>query len=156
MAGALISITSNAGSILLSKGRADIAFKWDLITLILLTIGIMGMTAYGIVGVAVAVTVVVVFMASIIQLIANRLIGLDALSYLRAIYPAMISSAIMMIFVFIFKSMSYSHYNMPETFVLMGSMLVGFIFYLIVLKLVWKDVINDIKVLYHNMLDKNT
>ena len=58
LAGVLKSVGTTVGSILLSKGRADIQFKWNILTAIVLTIAVIIGANYGIVGVAAAVTIV--------------------------------------------------------------------------------------------------
>lgn len=155
IAGAVRSVATTTGSILLPKGRADIGFKWNLITLILLTIGVLMGVSYGIVGVAIAVTVIVIFMYTIIQIITNRLIGLDSISYLGAIYPATMGSILMMAVIGLFKWISFSIYELDTILILVGSIISGGITYLITLRLVYKDIIVDIKELLKNITSKD-
>ncbi|MCG7847617.1 MAG: MOP flippase family protein, partial [ANME-2 cluster archaeon] len=74
LAGALKSVGTTVGSILLSKGRADIQFKWNILTAILLPIAVLLGANYGIVGVAAAITVMTISLFPIIQMITNKLI----------------------------------------------------------------------------------
>jgi len=152
MAGAVRSIMSNSSDILLSKGRADIQLKWNIVSLSLLTIAILIGVSYDITGVAISVTIVVTFMHVILQMITNRLIGLKTLNYLKAIYPATMSSIVMIILVSLFKEIAYS-IHIPRIFVFFSSIAFGTLVYLITLKLTWKDIIDDIKSIYYDIVD---
>ena len=77
LAGALKSIGTTVGTILLSKGRPDIQFKWNILTVIVLTIAVLLGVKYGIEGVAAMVTISAVLLFSIIQRITNKLIDLE-------------------------------------------------------------------------------
>ena len=154
IAGAVRSVGTVVGSILLPKGRADIQFKWNAITLALLTSAILFGVNYGIVGVAIAVTIVIFFMYTGIQIIANRLIELDSLNYLKAIYPATTSSIFMILSIFSFKETAFSM-GLNSVTILVSSIILGILVYLVFLKLTWKNVIADIKSIYRDITDKN-
>lgn len=156
IAGIVRSIATTVGSILLPRGRADIEFKWNLITLILLTTGILIGVPYGIVGVAIAVTVIAVFMYTIVQIIANRLIDLSCISYLKALYPATFSSIIMIISIGIFRGVALGIYKSTDIFVLIGSIIIGTITYVIVLRLMYYDVIIELKSLIFEAIKPNS
>jgi len=144
IAGAIKSVGTTTGSILLSKGRADIEFKWNIFRIIILTVAILIGANYGIVGVAVAVTVVSFSLFWIIQMIANRLIDLSFYNYFKALYPATISSLIMVFSIGIFKEAAFTVYNLSATVTLIGSIIVGILVYGTVLKLGYCGVIMEL------------
>jgi len=153
--GVVRSIVASSGDILLSKGRADIQFKWSSITLALLTMAILFGVNYGIIGVASTITVVLVLMYAIIQIITNRLIGMELKTYLRAIYPATISSLIMIFFIFLLKYLAYLIYNASQTLIIFISVILGTFVYMIILKLSWDDIDTDIKSIYRGIFNKD-
>jgi O-antigen/teichoic acid export membrane protein len=142
--GALRSVGTHVGSILLSKGRSDIQFRWNIFTAILvpgaLTVGI----KYGITGVAVALTLVSCFLFLIIQKITNTLIDLAFYDFFKALYPATICSAILIISVKAFQRIFGS---LQVTSILMGSVLVGATVYMIALRLLDKDSLREVRML---------
>lgn len=90
--GMLSSIATTMGSIFYAKGRPDIEFKADILNLAALagalTIGV----KFGIVGVAVAVTVVAMIGTPLIFIVITRLIKTTMKAVCRSLYPALISS----------------------------------------------------------------
>jgi len=154
IAGAIRSVVDTSNVILLSKGRPDIQLKWDIITFILLTLVVLIGVDYGIVGVAVGVVIVTIFMYAAIQIIANRLINLNSISYLKSIYPATLSSIAMIVFVFLFKEIAYSSIDISKTNVLIGSIVVGLLVYIIFIQLSWRHVITDIKSIYSDVIER--
>lgn len=154
MAGAIRSIVDNSRDILLAKGKANIKFKWDTITLCLLLLAITMGVRYGVVGVAVSVTVVIFIMYSTIQIITNRLINLELTKFLKAIYPSTMSSIFMVVIIFLLKEIAYLIYDVPQIFILLVSIPIGIICYMISLRFTWKTIVDDVKAVYRNVVDK--
>ena len=154
IAGAIRSIVDTSNVILLSKGRPDIQLKWDILTFVLLTIAVLIGVDYGIVGVAVGVVIITVSMYAIVQTIANRLINLNLISYLESIYPATVGSIVMIFFMVLFKEIAYSTIELSQLNVLIGSIVLGLSIYLISIKLTWKEIITEIKIIYHDVIEK--
>ena len=98
IAGLLKSVATTVGSILLPKGRPDIELKWNIAMFIFLTAFIVVGSRYGVIGVASAITIMTILSFPILQWITNRLIGLSAKRYLKALLPA-ISGSIMIVIV---------------------------------------------------------
>jgi len=151
IAGATRAVVNISNDILLAKGRPDIQLKWNIVTLILLTIAILIGVNYGIVGVAVAVTLIIILTHSVIQIIANRLIDLDIKSYLEAIYPAVVSSLVMVVFIFIFKEILY-YQSISQVCIFVFSIVFAIPIYLITLKFTWRDIMSDIKLIYNDLI----
>ncbi len=89
------TISTTTGSIQYAKGRADIGFKWKILTIFVIPPSVFIGAQYGIVGVSIAVTAATLFLAPIIQIITNRLIGLHMKVFINALIPAISSSILM-------------------------------------------------------------
>ena len=150
LAGALKSIGMMVGPIQFAKGRADIQVKWQLFTAIVMPVAVIIGVNYGITGVAGAVSIMTVFLVLIIQNITNKLIGLDMYSFLKEIFPATISSLIIIISVEIYKKAIYS-YDAPLKYVLITSVFVGMIIYIVFMCLFFNDILKEMKLLIHEM-----
>ena len=145
VAGALKSVGTTVGSILLSKGRADIQFKWNILTAIVLFIAILIGIRYGIIGVAMAITIMSCLLFLIIQKIVNNLIDLNFSDYFKALYPAITGSIFVIISVLIYQKLSmYSHLDI---FSLMSSIVLGIVVYILVMRIIEPDFFEEIKIL---------
>ncbi|AKB76259.1 Lipopolysaccharide biosynthesis protein WzxC [Methanosarcina lacustris Z-7289] len=149
VAGALKSVGTTVGSILLSKGRSDIQFKWNVFTAIVLPIAILIGIRYGITGVAMAITMMSFLLCLIIQSIANNLINLNFSDYFKALYPATIGSILVIISLLIYQKLSI--YNHLDIFSLTSSIIIGVLVYMLVMRIMAKDLFIEIKVLITDM-----
>lgn len=149
VAGALKSVGTTVGSILLSKGRSDIQFKWNIFTAIVLTIAILIGLRYGLTGVAMAITIMSFLLFFIIQSIANNLINLNFSDYFKALYPATTGSILVIISLLIYqKSGIYSHLDI---FSLIYSIILGILVYILVMRIIAKDLFREIKIIITDM-----
>ena len=97
LVGVFKSLGNPLGSILLSKGRADIGFYWNVFVVIAVSIAIMVGINWGMVGVAVAILILQVPFFFIIQPIVNKLIGLKLSRYFKAIQIPAFCSVVMLV-----------------------------------------------------------
>jgi O-antigen/teichoic acid export membrane protein len=148
LAGALKSVGTAVGSIFLSKGRADIQFKWNILTAIVLPIAVILGAQYGIAGVAAAVTVMTISLFPIIQWITNNLIHLSMFTYFKAIYPAMIGSITLIIFVELYQKINL---GLPAIGILISSILIGILVYIVFMRIVFNDIFKELKLLIHKI-----
>jgi O-antigen/teichoic acid export membrane protein len=130
IAGVLKSVGTHVGTILLSKGRSDIQFKWNIFAAIVLPIAILVGVQQGITGVATAITVVGSFLFLIIQKIANRLIDLSFHDFFKALYPAAAGSTILIVSVLSFQRLSI-FISLQDITSLIGSMITGTMLYML-------------------------
>ena len=151
LAGAIGSVGHTVGTILLSKGRADIQFKWNIFTAIVLPIAVILGANYGIAGVAAAITVMTVLLFPFIQMITNKLIDLSMFSYFKAIYPAIIGSITLMIFVEAYQRLSLTVYDLPAISMLISSALIGITVYILLMRIVFNDIFKELKLLIHKI-----
>jgi PST family polysaccharide transporter len=151
LAGALKSVGTTVGSILLSKGRADIQFKWNILTAIVIPIAVIIGANYGIVGVAAAITVMTISLFPIIQMITNKLIDLSMFSYLKAIHPAIIGSITLIIFVEAYQRMILTIYYLPAIGILISSALIGIIAYILIMRIAFNDIFKEVRLLIHKI-----
>ena len=151
LAGALKSVGTTVGSVLLSKGRADIQFKWNVFTAIVLPIAVIMGVNYGIAGVAAAITVMAILLFPIIQMITNKLIDLSMFSYLKAIYPAIIGSITLIVTVEIYQRMILTIYGLSAISMLVSSALIGIIVYILLMRIAFNDLFKELKLLIHKI-----
>lgn len=146
ISGALKSIGTHVGSILLSKGRSDIQFKWNIFTSIIIPSAILIGVRYGIVGVAMAVTIMSLSLFLIIQKITNSLIDLNLYDFFKALYPATICSIILIISVLVFQRLSLFLF-LQGNMSLISSIIIGAVFYVIAVRIIDNEGIKEIRTL---------
>ncbi len=129
VSGALKSIGTHVGSILLSKGRSDIQFKWNIFTSIVIPVAVVIGVRYGIIGVATTITVMSLSLFLIIQKITNRLIDLSFYEFFRALYPGAVCSVILIVSVLVFQRLSL-FISLQEVISLISSIVIGATFYI--------------------------
>jgi PST family polysaccharide transporter len=102
--GALQSLGTTVGIILLSQGRSDISFKWNLFAVINLAVAmIIGMN-WGIIGVAVGVVIVNFYGFWISFYITGNLIDMSLLDLVKSIRKSFLYTLFMMLVVFIINN----------------------------------------------------
>ena len=99
----LISFNSLAGQVVLAVGKPNIDFKFNAIQVPLLLVAILIGVSYGIVGVAVGMSVVVGLLGLIFLKISIGLINLNLGNVLRSLSPALISSLLMLVSVLVLR-----------------------------------------------------
>jgi len=153
IAGALKSIGTHVGSILYSKGRSDISFKWTVFATIVTVIAILIGIQYDIVGVATAITITSCSLLLIIQKITNKLIDLSFRDFFGTLRSATICSAIMMVSILILQK-SDLYVSLPGILSLISSIIIGGIVYIFALLIIDKDSIKEIKILIKQLRSK--
>lgn len=140
IAGMLKSIGTTVGTVQYAKKRADIGFKWNLVELSILTGAIFIGKNFGIIGVAIAITITTIVMEPIIQLITNRLIDLKFSIFIASLAPASICSAVMICLVFLNRRIFSSVLLLSDAYVLIGSVSIGIIVYVLILRICFKNI----------------
>ena len=97
LVGVFKSLGNPISSVLLSKGRADIGFYWNVFAIIMVSIAVIVGVNWGILGVAIAILILQAPSFFIIQPIVNRLIDLKFNQYIKAIESPFICSVIMVV-----------------------------------------------------------
>lgn len=143
IAGILRSIGTTVGSVQYAKKRADIGFKWNLIELSILTLSIIIGIKYGIVGVAIAVTLTTVLLEPIIQWITNRLIELKFADIWHALRPASICSFVMICSLLIYNGILQEIINLSDFIMLVSSITLGIIVYFLLFKKYFNPIFNE-------------
>lgn len=148
IAGMLKSIGTTVGSVLYAKNRADIGFKWNLIELSILTLSIIIAIKYGIVGVAIAVTLTTVLLEPIIQWITNKLIELRFADIWRALRPASICSFAMSCSLLVYNGILQKIINLSDFGLLISSIAIGIMVYLLLFKKYFNPLFNEMANLF--------
>lgn len=119
------SLVSPSGQIVLAMGRPDIEFKFNAIQVPLLLIAILIGVSYGIIGVAIGMSLVVGIMGLIFLRISIGLINLNFRSMLDVLFPAIISSLLMFFLVlalrYIMINFGYKSYQILLVCILFGA-----------------------------------
>ena len=150
VAGIIYSITTHVGSIILSKGRSDIHIRWDASKAVILPLAALIGVQHGIIGVATATTLVAGILFLIIQKITNRLIDLRFYEFFKALYPAAVSSTILVIAVLAFQQLS-TILSLQDIFSLAGSILIGAVFYFLTVRIIDRNIFKEIKQLLNQL-----
>ncbi len=95
-AGALRSIASPAGLVFSARGRTGLALIWNIGGAIFMLAALRFGIAGGITGTAMAVSLGVLVLTLVSQGVVNRLVRITFEKYLKALYPAALSSGLMM------------------------------------------------------------
>ena len=105
LVGIVESVGSTVGGVLYAKGRADIAFKYNIINLLVVCGAIIAGLSYGIVGVAIALAVVSVFLGYLWHGKTNALIHLSWKSFFQSLEFSLLLSGVLLITTFIFREL---------------------------------------------------
>jgi O-antigen/teichoic acid export membrane protein len=132
--GMLKSVGTTVGSVLRAKGRPDIELKFGLLYLIGMVVAVFVGSNYGIVGVALAITLLSLVAFPLIQFVTNRLIRLPVGSYLASIGPAFLASCLMAGVVALWKWVIFLLFPANDILTVSSSVAVGALFYVILLK----------------------
>lgn len=95
IAGIMIQLAANTGSVVMAKGRVDIPLKLSIIRAVLLAIVLFFFARRGLIVVSVIVDIFFFLYNSIFIVVANKLIGLNLINYLKRIAPVFVSSLAM-------------------------------------------------------------
>jgi len=150
IAGAIKSVGTHVGSILLSKGRSDIGFRWNMFTVILIPLAVLIGVKYGIIGVAIAVTTMSLLLSLIIQKITDNLIDLNLFDFFKVLYPATICSFILIISVLVFQRLSL-FLSLQGSISLISSIITGAVFYVIAVRIIDNNSMKEIRELIKQM-----
>lgn len=143
IAGLIRSVVTTVGTVFLSKGRPDIELKLSIVYFLGIAGGVALGLRYGINGVALAVTIVLLFLAPIVQFIMNRLIHLNFRDYLSALFPALWASLPMLILVVFIRQFGYA-IELPKTIILLATMILGALIYLSALKIFQAELLTEL------------
>lgn len=150
IAGALKSVGTTVGSILLSKGRSDIQFKWNIFTALILPLSVLIGIRYDITGVALAITITSCLLFFIIQTITNNLIQLNFTDYIKALCPATLGSTIVICSILMLqKSSPYTNQNIIS---LMSSIVLGIIVYMLAIRIAYGSIYKEFTSLIFKMI----
>lgn len=148
MVGALHCIGAVTSTVQYSKGRADLQFKWQIFTAIMILIAVIIGANYGIVGIASTITIMTYILVYIIQNITNKLIDLDMYVYLKEIFPATLASIVLVIIIEIYKGM-ISAYEVQIINVLLSSIIIGIVAYMLLIRIFFGHLFGEIKLLIY-------
>lgn len=141
----LYSLTSHPGQVWMAKGRPDIRLYWSLIMLLTITISVLIGVKYGILGVAIALTIRAAILFPFSQIITSKLIGMKFQEYLSTIFPPLICSMVLLIVLVPFRHFVLAKISSSDIANLLISITVGAIVYCGCLKLLYRDMFFESK-----------
>ena len=142
IAGAVKSIGTQVGSILLSKGRSDIQFYWNIITAAIYPIAILIGINFGLIGVAFAVSICSFSLYLIIQNKANQLISLSFTSIFNFLLPSILGTILMIVTILYLKTAMQS-LGIEIVQILIFSILSSIASYILIIHLINKNIISE-------------
>lgn len=149
--GMLKAAGTTVGSILMAKGRPDILLKFQVLMFVGITTAVVVGSFYGIVGVALAVTLLSVVAFPIIQAVTNRQLSLSFREYFRALGPAVLASTVMACSVLICKSIIIALVPGKNLLVLLFSLGLGVFLYWASLRLMRIEEMKQLPLLLSEM-----
>jgi len=153
--GAVQSIATTVGTILYAKGRPDIGFKWVCCAIIFYALSFVIGANWGIVGVALAYSIVVIISSPIIQNITHGLIDLKMKDFLKQFVNQTIGAIAIIVVVFYFKLSMLYLFDPSQLFTLFTSISIGIIAYTVVVLLKEKNSVREvIEILRFNKPEK--
>jgi len=140
--GIMASVGTHVGSVLLGKGRSDIQFRWNILSVIVYPVSVIIGVRFGITGVASATVISGLILFFIIQAITNRLIGLTFKLYFKALFPTVICTIVMSAAIAAFKGVT-EMFSMEPIVFLIGGAVIGACMYMLALRVLYNDIIAE-------------
>ncbi len=141
--GMLVSVGTHVGTILLGKGRSDIQFRWNILTVIVYPLAVITGVRFGVNGVAAATTIAGLLLFFIIQTITNRQIEMSYREFFAALAPAAVCCLLMSACVLVFKAIATATL-MEQAFLLAGSIAVGVITYPVSIRIGFPGLLSEV------------
>lgn len=145
VASILQSIISISGSIILSRGRADLQLKLGVYSAVIICVAIFAGLRRGIVGIAIFYTASWVILSPVFLFFVLRLIKLEIGRFLRGLLPATASSLIMVASVVFIRHICISMWGFSPQAVLIGAISVGITTYIVVLRILFPRDFHEIE-----------
>lgn len=150
---AFVSIGTMTNIVQYAKGRSDIQFKWQVYTTVTLPLAIVVGTEYGVVGAAVMLTIMMAIYILIIQIITNKLIGIDMFMLFREIVPATICSTGLVVGIYMYKHVDFVD-NAKLIYILISSIFIGVVIYMLMMRTFYSHIFNEIRSLFSEVRRK--
>jgi O-antigen/teichoic acid export membrane protein len=145
--GVFKSINSIIAPILISKGRTDLNFKYNLISAILLPVSFLLGVQFGLKGIAIAWIVSYPLLTVYLLEIGLNEIGLTFGEYMKSLLPAFKATIFMMGIILFFQLLKYDN----KTVMLIGSISAGVLSYIMFFAAMQKDTLVEAKEIFISM-----
>ncbi|MEK6647562.1 MAG: MOP flippase family protein [Candidatus Firestonebacteria bacterium] len=150
--GMFSSITTFIGVIFWSTGHSDYSFKFSLIALVGIFLILLYAAQYGIIGIAIGVSIYSILINIVGEKMVESIIKSKFLDYLRALLPATISSAIMVLGLIIFLKLVGFVFLLPPSILLVSSILCGTLIYFFSLYLINSNIFKSLIAISRRMI----
>jgi O-antigen/teichoic acid export membrane protein len=148
------SVGAPIGAVYKSIGRPDINLKIGLSMIPFYILGIIIGTSYGIIGVAIGVTIVRTFFGFISFFILGKILNTRVWTFFRQMRSSFIATLITSLIIFVLKHYcikTLTENYLLSLFVLFG---IGLLLFLIILKSFFKDTFNEIEIILKKMFNR--
>jgi O-antigen/teichoic acid export membrane protein len=145
LVGVLRSINSTIPSLLISKGRTDLNFKYSLSAGILLPIGFLIGATFGLNGVVYAWIIIYPLLTAYLLRLGLREIGLSFKEYRKNLSPAIKASIFMSTAVILFQLITIDN----KILRLVGSILTGILSYTTFINIMHKEILLEARNIFH-------
>lgn len=136
--GAMQSIGTTGGIIFNSQGRPDLTLKLGFFSSILIVVAFMIGIKWGLLGLIIAYISVSIPVFILGQYVANNLIGVDLISFIKALAPSAGCSAVMVSFLLGFRLMNGNSLHLGMEYALVALVVLGITTYLLFAAKVFK------------------
>lgn len=149
--GACFSVTTFVGVIFLSTGHPEYSFRFGIVTFLGTVVVILCGLNYGLIGVAVALSVYAIFTNVIGNLMVGHIIKIDMFSCYKAMIPAIISSSIMLLWLILIVNLQRYLFPASEILFLMFAVLTGAIIYTAVFYFISQHIFKEMLDIFYKM-----
>ncbi|MBM4431435.1 MAG: MOP flippase family protein [Chloroflexi bacterium] len=143
VAGAMYSLLTIGGPVVLAKGRSDIPLITSSIRVVAIGILVAAGLRFGIVGVAAGVSIYTLLIFWPVQWWTNSLIGLSMGEYLSALRPAVLAAAMACMPVLAWRQLNFQLWQMPDIALLLTDGLWGGLAYVVALRLLAQTLLEE-------------
>lgn len=152
--GICFSITTFIGIVFDSTGHPEYSFRFSLVTLVGTVLAILFGIRYGLAGVAIGLSIYAVIINILGHLVVRHIIKIDLVRYIMSMLPAMFSSGIMFIVLFLIMHLQRNLFMLTDVWFLIIMAIVGAVIYASTLFLISKKTFMEILEILCKMFQK--
>lgn len=119
------------GSVLLAKGRADLAFKWDFVVAIVNAVVFMFVIPFGVIGIALSRVIISIINLILGRLLLKSVVGLKGTEYFSALFKPTLITTLMGASVFLIYYFASKYFDVINMLSLIVLVLIGVVAYIL-------------------------
>ncbi len=139
------TIICHSGTVIISKGRPDVQFKWNVVAGITYPLFLLIGLKYEIIGVCISLTIATFILYFIIQYVANSMIYLSTRDFIASLYPATLSSVLMTTGILIYEKFYGARFDSANVLGFIIPVILGVIIYAMSVRFIFSSLHSEIK-----------